>query len=602
MILKKLILMLILCSTGFSSEITTSFNGGELSPLIEYRLDLDARYSGVETLENMIVKSTGGAIRRPGTKYITALPADVEIGYNAYAPCEEISDCNLTHTVPISTVEDLQKLACWSAGFTGAVGIIAPGETLTYSISGHLFYAYCLFIDYSGGTLWYVRLGSQNMIIGSVVAHGAHTITISATPASGLNDNAYLTNDIDASATINWFAGSSIATGFFPIGGSYAWGGWYNPFTGTLDGCGYTISGLVCDRANSGNQGLFSMLDGATICNLILSDFVITGNGGLGLLAGDVQDVNIQYVTASGDIMTYSLQVGGLIGTGHGDDNFAHCCNVDVNIICSSYIAWMGLFGGILSGTFSDCTASGSIISETGEGWGVGGFISSLGVVSSFTGCAASGTIYPAQKSSSTMTNGGFIGEITLLAGQSYDDITYSNCYFSPYLNYLPFGGTDEAQRLLISNNPTGGYFTVTFDGITTGQVAWNATKADFQSVLDNAYGTSVIDAFLGAPITGQPTYIIFRKQYSRTNVALATVASSLTGPDSPYTITVATTTNSFYPPIDTESEIRKYDPNSYYHITNADKNYRLIPFNCSVGESNIVGLGKGFMGFYKTD
>ncbi len=58
--------LLIAVSFGFSP----SFNSGELSPLIKYRLDLEKRYMGIETMENFLVKPQGMAMRRPGTIYV----------------------------------------------------------------------------------------------------------------------------------------------------------------------------------------------------------------------------------------------------------------------------------------------------------------------------------------------------------------------------------------------------------------------------------------------------------------------------------------------------------------------------------------------------
>ena len=47
-----------------------SFNRGEFSPQIEGRVDLEAYKGGVKILENMLVKSYGGAFRRPGTYFV----------------------------------------------------------------------------------------------------------------------------------------------------------------------------------------------------------------------------------------------------------------------------------------------------------------------------------------------------------------------------------------------------------------------------------------------------------------------------------------------------------------------------------------------------
>jgi len=60
-----------------------------------------------------------------------------------------------------------------------------------------------------------------------------------------LDGNYYLTNDIDASATIGWNGGA----GFEPI----------DDFIGTLDGCGYKISNLYINRPDENGVGSFTI-------------------------------------------------------------------------------------------------------------------------------------------------------------------------------------------------------------------------------------------------------------------------------------------------------------------------------------------------------
>lgn len=49
-----------------------SFNGGELSPLIDARTDVEKHSSGCRTLQNMIPRIYGNVERRPGTEYIAS--------------------------------------------------------------------------------------------------------------------------------------------------------------------------------------------------------------------------------------------------------------------------------------------------------------------------------------------------------------------------------------------------------------------------------------------------------------------------------------------------------------------------------------------------
>ena len=73
-----LLLCLILCSiaSGQSVEQTiflNAFNAGELSPLMNSRVDFPKYRLGASTLENMLVRTQGPITRRPGTKYIASV-------------------------------------------------------------------------------------------------------------------------------------------------------------------------------------------------------------------------------------------------------------------------------------------------------------------------------------------------------------------------------------------------------------------------------------------------------------------------------------------------------------------------------------------------
>jgi hypothetical protein len=50
--------------------IQTNFSSGEFSPQLEGRVDIAKYANGAKTLENVLVKSYGGAYRRPGTYYV----------------------------------------------------------------------------------------------------------------------------------------------------------------------------------------------------------------------------------------------------------------------------------------------------------------------------------------------------------------------------------------------------------------------------------------------------------------------------------------------------------------------------------------------------
>lgn len=54
------------------SALVNNFNAGELSPFMDARSDVEKYRNGCETLENFVILTYGGVMRRPGTEYIGA--------------------------------------------------------------------------------------------------------------------------------------------------------------------------------------------------------------------------------------------------------------------------------------------------------------------------------------------------------------------------------------------------------------------------------------------------------------------------------------------------------------------------------------------------
>ena len=56
--------------------IASSFSSGELTPKLDARTDIEQYFKGVKKLENMFVMKQGGAVKRPGSRFITDLTGD----------------------------------------------------------------------------------------------------------------------------------------------------------------------------------------------------------------------------------------------------------------------------------------------------------------------------------------------------------------------------------------------------------------------------------------------------------------------------------------------------------------------------------------------
>ena len=115
-----------------------------------------------------------------------------------------------------------------------------------------------------------------------------------------------LQTDIDASETETWNAGN----GFEPIGTDD------EPFRGSLDGNGHTISELTIVRPKAENVGLFGLTAG-TVQNVSLRDVLINGDENIGALAG-ISTGSITGSSATGELLASSSNVGGLVGVNAG--------------------------------------------------------------------------------------------------------------------------------------------------------------------------------------------------------------------------------------------------------------------------------------------
>lgn len=130
----------------------------------------------------------------------------------------------------------------------------------------------------------------------------------------------------------------------------------------------------------------------------------------------------------------------------------------------------------------------------------------------------------------------------------------YPNGYFPSGLplakitasgKYGPYAGrTSEVQTVTITGTPTGGTYTLTFDGATTAAIAYNATASAVQTALEALPNISPGDVTCaGGPHPGTAVTVSFAGAYLGKNVPQMTAASgSLTGGSTP-TVTVTTGT-----------------------------------------------------------
>lgn len=117
-------------------------------------------------------------------------------------------------------------------------------------------------------------------------------------------------NDLDA----NYILGQDISLtkwqsnlGWTPIGDNS------NPFTGTIDGKGHTISNLYIHNATNEPKGLFGRVTQAEIKNIHLKDVQVHGSRTVGGLAGLIYLTTISNSSSSGNVRG-EIWTGGLVG------------------------------------------------------------------------------------------------------------------------------------------------------------------------------------------------------------------------------------------------------------------------------------------------
>ena len=186
-----------------------------------------------------------------------------------------------------------------------------------------------------------------------------------------------LGTDIDASETSSWNGGK----GFESIGDSS------NPFRGSFDGQGYTISDLTINRSTENDVGLFGLVTVGTVSNVTVSAVDITGGEKVGSVVGYVNGGSVRNVSASGSV-NGTHTVGGLVGFFDGsvitNSSVSVATNAEGAVQQQGISAVGGVVGNIYQGDVSGVRASGSV---SGVGHNVGGLVGryNIGTLSNAT-------------------------------------------------------------------------------------------------------------------------------------------------------------------------------------------------------------------------
>lgn len=219
-----------------------------------------------------------------------------------------------------------------------------------------------------------------------------------------------------------------------------------NPFKGTFDGQGYTITGL---NISSGSYaGLIGVLDAGTVKNVKFASVNISTTGtdvgaAVGRIINNGKVENVQVLPGS---VSGAKRVGGVVGCIKAYGSVADCSNA-ATVSATTYNV-----GGIVGAAYytetgkamqiSGCTNTGAV---TSAGVGAGGIVGLS--AAHVTGCENRAAV------TGTGSIGGIVGE-----QKSYGSVT--NC-------------TNSAAVTNNSNNPTTSYGTPTTSYGTGGIIGW---------------------------------------------------------------------------------------------------------------------------------
>ena len=224
------------------------------------------------------------------------------------------------------------------------------------------------------------------------------------------------------------------------------------PFEGTFDGKGYTITGLIIPTNDNEYMGFIGMLDGGTVKNVKFASVSVTGKNDVGTAVGRIINGGIvSGVQVLGGTVSGAKRVGGVVGSIKASGTVSDCTNAAVvtandrnagGIVGSAYYTETGKQMYI-----TNCVNNGAVTAS-----GVCGGIVSLSAanVSGNTNTAAVkgtevGGIVGEQKSYGSVTNNTNSGAVT----NTGENAAYGA---GGIIGWLRYHGTSEASAYEVSD------------------------------------------------------------------------------------------------------------------------------------------------------
>ena len=202
-------------------------------------------------------------------------------------------------------------------------------------------------------------------------------------------------------------------TGSDPLGDGKGWapiGTSADPFSGNFDGNHHTVSNLFIDRSATYEVGLFGCIDGASVQNLGVINADITGNAYVGGVAGNVVSGSVSNCYATGVVSGSYNFVGGVAG-------FVFYSSIS-NCYSTGAVSGSNTVGGVAGyvdgSSINNCYATGAVSGNANVG-GVAGYV----IGSSVANCVALNPSITRIAGSTGTTFGRVVGE-------NYGTLTYN--------------------------------------------------------------------------------------------------------------------------------------------------------------------------------
>lgn len=302
----------------------------------------------------------------------------------------------------------------------------------------------------------------------------------------------YLANDIDCAGIAN----------FEPIGRPG------QPFVGTFDGHGHTISHLTINRPGEDEVGLFGRIENASLAQVTLQEVKITGRSKVGSLVGYLFASQVSDSAASGVVTGLVSRIGGLIGESYNGGGIRRC-RVEVSVNAQNATEVGGLLGRTWDGDANRIIASfyrGTVNAPgSNQVGGLAGYSKSSDFIRSFVTGQVNGNKQVGGLVGSTTENAGIHNSYAQAAVTGTTEVGGLIGYFNSYhdgISHAYYAGT-------ISGNSTVGGLIGRYSAGTLVNNFWDYQRTGLLSSQDSGNNgqMSGVDGQTTAAMMRQDTF-----------------------------------------------------------------------------------------------